>query len=90
MKYPIPLLALCAGATLFATGCGKTSDPPLPKLSPPVAPTQGSMSTPTLPSAPLPDPIVPKAAEAPSPAPGQAGDHSSPAFKAGGKVDPSN
>jgi len=36
----------------------------------------------------MPDPKVPKSAEAAAPTPGQAGDHSSPAFKGGGKVDP--
>ena len=46
------------------------------------------MLTPTLPSAPLPAPVVPKGAEAASPLPGQAGDTSSPAFKDGGKADP--
>jgi hypothetical protein len=40
-----------------------------------------------LPTAPLPEPVVPKSAEAPSP--GQAGG-TDPAFKAGGKVDPRN
>jgi hypothetical protein len=38
----------------------------------------------------MPDPKVPKSAAAagPTPAPGQANDHSSPAFKAGGKAEP--
>lgn len=89
MKRPIPILAICIGTFLFAVGCSKTADPPLPKLAPPVPSVQGTLSTPTLPSAPLPAPVVPKGAEAPTPVPGQAGDHSSPAFKAGGKTDPS-
>ena len=81
-------LALCTGAALFAFGCGKTESPPLPKITPPTLSVQGGLSTPTLPTAPLPEPKVPKGAEAPSPMPGQAGDHSTPAFKAGGKTDP--
>ena len=81
-------LALCAGAALFAAGCGKTDIPPPPKVALPAPTVQGGLSTPTLPTAPLPEPVVPKGAEAPSPTPGQAGDHSTPAFKAGGKNDP--
>lgn len=88
MKRPIPILAICAGTVLFAIGCSKTADPPLPKLAPQVPSVQGTLSTPTLPSPHLPDPVVPKDAEAPSPMPGQAGDTSNPAFKAGGKADP--
>jgi hypothetical protein len=88
MKRAIAIFAICAGAVLFAAGCSKTADPPLPKAAPPVPAVQGTLSTPTLPSAPLPDPVVPKGAEAPAPTPGQAGDTSSPTFKAGGKADP--
>lgn len=88
MKRPIAVLAFGAATALFAVGCGKTADPPLPKVAPAAPSVQGTMSSPTLPSAPLPDPVVPKGAEAPSPAPGQAGDTSSPAFKDGGKKDP--
>jgi hypothetical protein len=88
MKRHICILALVTGTVLFAAGCGKTDDPPLPKMAPQAPSGQASISTPTLPSAPLPDPVVPKSAETPSPMPGQAGDHSSPAFKDGGKADP--
>ena len=88
MKRHISMLALCAGTLLFGAGCGKTDDPPLPKMASPVPSVPGTASTPALPSAPLPDPVVPKSAEAPAPAPGQAGDTSSPTFKDGGKADP--
>ena len=88
MKRPIPALAICAGIVLFAAGCSKTDDPPLPKVDQQVRSAQGTVSMPALPSTPLPDPVVPKGAEAPSPVPGQAGDTSSPAFKDGGKTDP--
>ena len=88
MKRPIPILAICAGIVLFAAGCGKTDDSPSPKVAQQAPSAQGAVSTPTLPSPPLPDPVVPKGAEAASPVPGQAGDTSSPAFKDGGKTDP--
>ncbi len=73
---------------LVRSRMGKTDDPPLPKVAQQAPSAQGTLSTPTLPSPQLPDPIVPKGAEAPSPMPGQANDHSSPAFKNGGKADP--
>jgi hypothetical protein len=73
------LRGLAAGAVvlLLAAGCGKTEVPDRATGAP--APND----------APKVDPVVPKAAQAPTPAPGQANDHSSPGFKAGGKNDPS-
>ena len=53
-----------------------------------IRPRHFLVSAPASPSPPLPDPVVPKGAESPSPLPGQANDHSSPVFKGGGKEDP--
>jgi hypothetical protein len=91
MKRAIPMFVLCAGAVLLASGCARTEDPPgskeAKKDAKQVSSGQGTMSAPASPP-PLPDPTVPKGAESPSPMPGQANDHSSPAFKGGGKEDP--
>jgi hypothetical protein len=64
-------------AIAMVAGCGKTEVPDRARAAPP------SMDAPKV------APVVPKAAEAPSPVPGQANDHSNPAFKGGGKNDPS-
>jgi len=77
--------ALSLGAVLAATGCGKAVETPAPQVTPAATSTS---SPPATAITPLPAPVVPKSAEAPSPAPGQAGDTSNPAFKDGGKVDP--
>jgi hypothetical protein len=74
-KRPIPFFAIWAAAALFAVACTKTE---VPKV------TSGA---PTPPVEKMPDPVVPKGPVVATPAPGQAGDHSSPAFKAGGKTD---
>lgn len=85
MRTPIRVMTACAVALMFAAGCSKTEAPG----------RTSSTSPPTSTPAPAPDaapkvaPDVPKGAQAPTPAPGQANDHSSPAFKAGGKNDPS-
>jgi hypothetical protein len=85
MKHAIPILAICVGTLLVAAGCSKSDNP----LQPDVAQRSPSaQETPPSPVPRLPDPVVPKSAEAPSPMPGQAGDTSNPAFKDGGKVDP--
>ena len=91
MNSYIPLVA---AAVLLAGGCGKKED------ARPVAPQPSLMkpgdSLPAVaPTPPLPDPDVPKVAEAPLPHkelphPGQAGDHSSPAFTGGGQSDKKN
>jgi len=88
MQRLIALFGICAGTILFATGCGKTDNPSPPKEAQQAPSAQGSTPAPSLPTPPLPDPVVPKGAGAPSPTPGQAGDHSSPAFKEGGKANP--
>jgi hypothetical protein len=77
MRVAMPFAAACAVAMLSAAGCGDTVVPP----------TTGGAPPPD--AAPKVAPNVPKAAQAPSPVPGQANDHSSPAFKDGGKNDPS-
>ncbi len=82
------MFALCAAAALFATGCSKTDSPPQSSAVAPVASAPSTPPGPAVPAPDMPDPKVPKSAEAAAPTPGQAGDHSSPAFKAGGKVDP--
>ncbi len=82
------MFALCAAAALLATGCGKTDSPPQSNAVAPVASGPASPAAPVVLAPDMPDPKVPKGAEAAAPTPGQAGDHSSPAFKAGGKVDP--
>ena len=86
---PALALALCAVSVLFAAGCNKADDPPQPNLSQKASPAPGSSSSPAVTVPDMPDPNVPKAAQAATPKPGQAGDHSSPEFKAGGKNDPS-
>jgi len=89
MKRAIPILTICAASTvLFAVGCSKTDNPPPPEAAKQAPPTQGTLAAPQAPPPRLPDPIVPKGAEAPSPKPGQAGDTSSEAFKGGGSADP--
>lgn len=88
MTLPLPALALCAVTVLFVAGCNKADDPPQPNLSPKASTAPGSSPSPAVKAPDLPDPTVPKGAEAAAPVPGQAGDQSSPAFKGGGKTDP--
>lgn len=88
MKSYLPLIVTAA---LLFGGCGKKEE------ARPVAPQPSLMKSgdsllPFAPPPPLPAPNVPKGAEAPMPHlelphPGQAGDHSSPAFKGGGEPD---
>ena len=70
-------MTACALAILFAAGCGSTEVP------------ERTSSTPAPDAAPKVAPDVTKGSEAASPVPGQANDHSNPAFKGGGKNDPS-
>lgn len=83
MKSYLPLVV---AAVLLAGGCGKKEEArpvaPQPSLMKPGDPMPPSAPTPL-----LPDPNVPKGPVAPMPQAGQAGDHSSPAFKGGGKPD---
>lgn len=77
---------LMLATILLAGGCGKKEDvkpaAPLPSLMQPGDPLPATQPTP-----PLPAPDVPKGAVPELPKPGQANDHSSPAFKSGGKAD---
>lgn len=77
MNTPIRLALAFAFALAFAAGCGKTEVP------------DRATGAPASTDAPKVAPDVPKAAQAATPAPGQNNDHSSPAFKSGGKNDPS-
>lgn len=79
-------LLLVVVAVAFISGCGKkdekVTDAPQPSLMKPGDPVPG-----TEPPPPLPVPDVSKNAPTDLPKPGQANDHSSPAFKSGGKPD---
>ena len=87
MRHHISTLAACVGAVVFAAGCGKTESPPMPTAAPPAQSTQQAPPTTAVPTPPLPAPEAPNVPRAADPAPGDAGSHSSPAFKAGGKAD---
>jgi hypothetical protein len=87
MRHHISILAACVGAVVFAAGCGKTESPPMPTAAPPAQSTQQASPTTAVPTPPLPAPDAPNVPRAADPAPGDAGSHSSPAFKAGGKAD---
>jgi putative intracellular protease/amidase len=88
MKTHHPILALCAGTVIFAAaGCGKTDTSPKPTVAPQAQSAPDAPSTVVLPTPPLPVPDRPPKAEGPDPKPGDAGSHSSPAFKDGGKPD---
>lgn len=77
---------LMLATILVAGGCGKKEDvkpaAPQPSLMQPGDPLRSSVPIP-----PTPAPNVPKGPVAPLPQAGQAGDHSSPAFKEGGTRD---
>ena len=77
-----------AATALALAGCDnpRQNAAPAQVSATPALPGSGPVPTQTVPA--LPDPVVPKGAKIPSPAPGQANDHSSPAFKGGGKPDP--
>ena len=87
MRHHTSILAVCAGAVVFAAGCGKTESPPVPTAAPQAQSTQQASPTTAVPTPPLPPPNAPNVPKAPDPAPGDAGSHSSPAFKDGGKAD---
>ena len=93
MKQRISIIAVFATAIALTAGCNKTDTPPGPIAAPqsntsPQAttapPTDPVQSTPSTLTAPMPTPDVPKGATSSGPKPGQANDHSSPAFKGGG------
>lgn len=90
MKRAVPILAIFAGTLLSAAGCSKTDNSPQPDAAQRASSAQESVAMPASPMPRLPDPVAPpKTGESPSPMPGQANDHSSEAFKGGGKPDPS-
>ena len=83
MNNYIPLVV---AAVLLAGGCGKKEEArpvaPQPSLLKP-----GDSLPPGAPTPPLPAPNAPEGTGAQFPQTGQAGDHSSPGFKGGGKPD---
>ena len=84
MKRFIFILAT-SSALIFAAGCNKPDNTPPPASAgaPPAKTVQDAPpATPAPP--PMPPPNAPKS-DSPDPKPGQANDHSSPEFKAGGK-----
>jgi hypothetical protein len=83
MKRFISILAT-SSALIFAAGCSKPENtpPPVPTAAPSATVQETPPATPAPP--PMPPPNAPKN-ESPDPKPGQANDHSSPDFKAGGK-----
>jgi hypothetical protein len=83
MKRYIPF---AVAAALVFGGCGKKDEERLVAPKPPQVKAEDAKQS-TVPTPPLPAPDVPKNAEAGSPKPGQANDHSSPAFKGGGVPD---
>jgi len=87
MKLHTLLLAICAGTVVLVAGCGKTDTSPTPTMAPPAQSKQEAQSTVATPAPPLPAPDVARSAGGPDPKPGDAGSHSSPAFKSGGKPD---
>jgi len=93
MSHRIFLLASCAGAMLLTAACGRSDDSVMSK-SAPDAPSGQAVTIPAappVPASPAPtsaEPTLPKIGDPPAPMPGQAGDHSSPDFKDGGKAGP--
>lgn len=86
MKHCIPLVA---AAVLLAGGCGAKEEPrPVAPQPSPMKP--GDSLPPLAPPPALPVPNAPKGDGVPLPKAGQAGDHSSPAFKGGGEPDRKN
>lgn len=82
MNSYLPLIVAIA---LFVGGCGGKDEPqPVTSPTPAIKPQD---STASVPPAPLPRADTAKGAEVQSPQPGQANDHSSPAFKGGGMPD---
>ena len=86
MRYFIPLVI---AAALFVAGCEKKEDAPPDVPAPPPALLENA-PLPVTPTPPLPEPDPAKETAPPTPLPGQANDHSNPAFKEGGKEDPAN
>jgi hypothetical protein len=87
MKLNATTCILTAASALLILGCKKPAPPPAQKDGEQLS-AQKSVAQPSAVPPRLPDPIVPKGTETPSPLPGQAGDTSSEAFKNGGNKDP--
>jgi hypothetical protein len=86
MTRSLPL-AVAFAALFVMAGCDKNGDARTGIAAPPLA-VQESPRTTVEPTPPPPPPNAPDKGGPPLPAPGQANDHSSPAFKAGGQRDP--
>jgi len=90
MKRFVCLVATCAGALVFAAGCSRSDTPPATTSPPATTPAPQAQPAqadpPSTVTAPMPPPDAPKGDSGPKP--GQANDHSSPAFKAGGERSP--
>jgi len=78
-------LMLVVAAVVFVGGCGKKEEK-VPSAPQPSLMKPGDPLPPSAPTPPIPAPDVPKGADTDFPKPGQANDHSSPAFKDGGKT----
>jgi hypothetical protein len=87
----------CASAMLLAIGCNRNDTPVAPPATPPAntsaqanaaPPTPATQDPPSTLTAPMPPPNAPQGDASSGPKPGQANDHSSPAFKGGGKEVP--
>ena len=79
----IRYLPIVVTAVLLAGGCGRKDDPNTVVSPSPVSNPEAAAVVPT----PRPPVDTGKSAEVQSPQPGQANDHSSPAFKGGGTPD---
>jgi hypothetical protein len=79
-------LILVVAVALSVGGCGKKDEPrPVPSKPSVIKPEDSKASV--IPTPPPPSSDAPKSSEVPLPQPGQANDHSSPAFKGGGVPD---
>lgn len=81
--------AVAFAAVLVIAGCEKKDDARTGVSALPQGMQESPKTTVTVePTPPPPPPNAPDKADTPLPKPGQANDHSSPAFKAGGQPDP--
>ena len=90
MKRYLHIVVTCTGVLMLAAGCNRSEGPSATKAPPPAQPAQEAPSTASTPAPPppMPPPDVSKGDASSGPKPGQVNDHSSPAFKQGGKEDP--
>ena len=96
MKRLTSLFAACTSALMLAAGCNRTEAPVPPPTPPTNTAAQATTAPPTPPvqeppstlTAPMPQPNAPTGDASSGPKPGQVNDHSSPAFKGGGKEVP--